>query len=100
MEPYQIKEIAEPHLRKIFAQYPGIQKFLLDDWKFKRWTELCSNRIKQVITFTIHTKQEKKVTRDNLAAFIKNAANAYARTQLDRAGHDIEKNAVKDTPIQ
>lgn len=82
-----MKWIAEAHLRKVFWQYPGIQKLLLDDWKFKRWTELCSNRIKQIMTFMIHNQLEKKATRENLGAFIKNAANEYAKVQLERAGH-------------
>ncbi len=90
MEPYQVKWIAEAHLRKVFSQYPGIQKLLLDDWKFKRWSELCSTRIKQIMTFMIHNQMEKKATSDNLGAFIKNAANAYAKVQLERAGHLVK----------
>jgi hypothetical protein len=43
-----VQRIAEPKLREILKDYPGIQRELIDNWKFQKWCELCAIKMNQL----------------------------------------------------
>jgi hypothetical protein len=81
---YQVRWIAERHLREILKPVPGVLKFLLEETKFQKWCELCAVRLNEL------NRLGAVRSRFAVQDFIKTAVIVYSQVQLKKQGHNVE----------
>jgi predicted DsbA family dithiol-disulfide isomerase len=75
---YQVKWIAEKHLREVLKEYPTMLDIVLEPRRFETWCRLCAERLTQLDAANfVRTKYA-------MDEFVKSAACVYADIQLKR----------------
>jgi hypothetical protein len=86
--PLHVKRIAEPKLRDILKDYPGVQREIIDNWKFSKWCELCASKINQLYIANYIRGQV------GMIRTIQHLAIDYAERQLINSGRIKQDEAL------
>lgn len=84
---YHVKWSAERVLRQVLANYPSQLRVCLEDEKFGKWCRLCAEKLNQ-LDIAGYVRSQYAIDH-----FIKVAALAYARYQIEKASLQIPKNS-------
>jgi hypothetical protein len=83
-----VQRIAEPKLREVLKDYPGIQREIIGNWKFQKWCELCASKINQLYIANYIRGQV------GMIRTIHHLAIDYAERQLINSGRIKEDETI------